>query len=83
VYGAWNPVSTGLTSGFAALWLVCLADRPQTRRGRLLTNGATMVLLLAVCFTTGSAMQQLWTSVAFNAVMSSIITIYAVRGARW
>jgi len=65
--------------GFTTPWLI----NKQPIKQPTDYHPLLMWLLLAVCFTTGSAMQQLWTSVAFNAVMSSIITIYAVRGARW
>ena len=51
VYGGWNPVCTGLTSGFAAVWLVCLRQREWSPRWRWVMGMATIILLIAVCFT--------------------------------
>jgi hypothetical protein len=51
VYGGWNPVSTGLTFGFVAMWLVCLEEREPSPARRRVIIGATLMLLIAVCFT--------------------------------
>ncbi len=51
VYGGWNAVCTGLTSGFAAVWLVCLRDRESSGPWRWAMDVAIVVLLVAVCFT--------------------------------
>jgi len=51
IYGGMNPVSTGLTFGFAALWLVCLSEEKMPTRERALCTLALVVLLTAVLFT--------------------------------
>ncbi len=51
VYGGLNPVCTGLSFGFAAMWIVCIKKRwPGSGNGVLLTT-VQVTLLLAVLFT--------------------------------
>jgi uncharacterized membrane protein len=40
-------------------------------------------LLLNFYFATGCALQQLWPAVGFSILGNAIVTVYAVRGARW
>jgi putative membrane protein len=42
-----------------------------------------MWLLLGAYSATGSALHHMWVAVSFSIVASSIVTIYALRGARW
>jgi hypothetical protein len=51
VYGGLNSVTTGLTFGFALMWLWCIRDRVTVPRERLLLNISLVILLVAVCFT--------------------------------
>jgi hypothetical protein len=51
VYGGLNSVTTGLTFGFALMWLWCLRDRITAPRERLLLHVSIVILLAAVCFT--------------------------------
>jgi len=51
VYGGLNPVITGLTMGFASLWLACIREGIQSRNERHLYTAAMVVLLVAVFFT--------------------------------
>ncbi len=51
VYGGLNPVCTGLTFGFAAMWLACLRERATDPRSKCWITLALVVLLLAVLFT--------------------------------
>jgi hypothetical protein len=74
IYGGWNPVSTGLTFGFVAMWLVCLEERTAERRRRSLLIGATVVLLIAVCFTRSRG--------ALLALVSAYVVLTCVRGLR-
>jgi hypothetical protein len=74
VYGGWNPVSTGLTLGFAAMWLVCLRERPEAPHWRVLMTTALIVLLLAVCFTRSRG--------ALFAVLVGHGVLTCMRGAR-
>jgi hypothetical protein len=74
VYGGWNPVSTGLTLGFAAMWLVCLRERAEAPHWRVLMTAALVVLLLAVCFTRSRG--------ALFAVLVGHAVLTCMRGAR-
>ena len=51
IYGGLNAVSTGLTFGFAAIWLLCRMGSGESKRARLLGSLAILVLLFAVLFT--------------------------------
>ena len=51
IYGGLNAVSTGLTFGFAAVWLLCQKQEGCSKRARLLQGIAVLVLLTAVLFT--------------------------------
>lgn len=51
VHGGLNSVTTGLTYGFALMWLWCIRDRITSRRERLLLHVSLVILLAAVCFT--------------------------------
>ncbi len=51
VYGGLNSVTTGLTFGFALMWLWCLRDRITVPRERLLLHVSIVILLAAVCYT--------------------------------
>ena len=74
VYGGWNPVSTGLTFGFAAVWLACLRGRLPQGRKRALANAALAVLLVAVCFTRSRG--------ALLAVTAGLAVLAVTRGLR-
>lgn len=74
VYGGWNPVSSGLTFGFAVLWLVCLRDNVGTARGRFALTAAIVVLVLAVCFTRSRG--------ALLALLAGLAILAATRGVR-
>lgn len=73
-YGGLNPVSTGLTFGFAALWLACLLERGGTQRDRMLMTCALAVLLVAVCFTRSRG--------ALLALLTGNVVFTATRGLR-
>jgi hypothetical protein len=51
VHGGLNSVTTGLTFGFALMWLWCIRERITGRRERLLLHISLVILLAAVCFT--------------------------------
>lgn len=65
--------------GFATPWLINKQPVKQP------TDYHPLVLWLAlnIYFATGNALQHLWWAVAFTVVASVIVTVYAVRGARW
>jgi hypothetical protein len=51
VHGGLNSVTTGLTFGFALMWLWCIRHRVTVRWERLFLNISLVILLVAVCFT--------------------------------
>lgn len=74
VHGGLNAVSTGLTFGFAATWLICLRPRITAPRTRLFLHLAVVVLLIAVCFTRSRG--------ALLAVLAAYAALTWVQGLR-
>ena len=74
----WFATALGVL-GFTTPWLINKQPVKQP------TDYHPLVLWLLVnfYFTTGNALQQLWPAVALSLVANAIVTIYAVRGARW
>jgi len=68
VYGGWNPVSSGLTFGFAAVWLAAEREKLANPRERRIVTCALVVLMLAVCFTRSRG-AMLAVSVGFGALL--------------
>lgn len=74
IYGGLNPVSTGLTFGFAALWLACLLELESSRRSKTLLVSALFLILLAVCFTRSRG--------ALLALLVGLLILTGTRGLR-
>jgi hypothetical protein len=74
VYGGLNSVTTGLTFGFALMWLWCLRDRITVPRERMLLHISIVILLAAVCFTRCRG--------ALLALLAAHVALMWVRGFR-
>ncbi|WP_211325467.1 O-antigen ligase family protein [Roseimicrobium gellanilyticum] len=74
VHGGLNSVTTGLTYGFALMWLWCIRDRVAAPRERLLLNISLIILLAAVCFTRCRG--------ALLALLAAHVALTFVRGVR-
>lgn len=74
VYGGWNPVCTGLTSGFSAIWLVGLLARERSLLWRGLMHLSVVLLLVAVCFTRSRG--------ALLALLTAYAVLTCTRGLR-
>ncbi|PYK99124.1 MAG: hypothetical protein DME19_09780 [Verrucomicrobia bacterium] len=74
----WFAVALGIL-GFTTPWLI----NKQPIKQPTDYHPLALWLLLNFYFATGNALQQLWPAVALSFVANAIVTIYAVRGARW
>jgi len=74
----WFAAALGVL-GFTTPWLI----NKQPVKQPTDYHPLVLWLLLNFYFTTGNALQQLWPAVAFSFVANAIVTIYAVRRARW
>jgi putative membrane protein len=74
----WFATALGIL-GFTTPWLI----NKQPIKLPTDYHPLLMLLLLNAYFTSGSALQQMWLAVGFSAVASLIVTICAMRGARW
>src|SRR2546426_12238235 len=74
----WFAVALGIL-GFTTPWLINKQPVKQPTDYHLLV----LWLLLNFYFTTGNALEQLWPAVAFSLVANAMVSVYAVRGARW
>ncbi|TLD72103.1 O-antigen ligase family protein [Phragmitibacter flavus] len=77
VYGGLNPVATGLTFGFASMWLTCARNAMQSRNERLLASIAIVILIFAVFFTRSRG-----AVLALIAGHAALIAIYGLRANR-
>lgn len=73
MFGGFNPVCTGLTYGFAALWLICLKRKISAPRHRWV-GVVQVILLLAIFFTRSRG--------ALLALTAGQITLTLCRGWR-
>lgn len=74
VHGGLNSVTTGLTFGFALMWLWCIRDRVTAPRERLLLHVSLIILLAAVCFTRCRG--------ALLALLAAHVALTFIRGTR-
>lgn len=77
VYGGLNPVATGLTFGFASMWLTCARNAMHSRNERLLASIAIVILIVAVFFTRSRG-----AVLSLIAGHSVLIGIYGLRANR-
>ena len=74
----WFVTTLGIL-GFTTPWLI----NKQPVKQPTDYHPLALWLLLNLYFATGNALQQLWFAVAFSVVANTLVTAYAVRGARW
>ena len=75
---AWFAGALGVL-GFTTPWLI----NKQPVKQPTDYHPLVLWLLLNFYFATGNALEQLWPAVAFGLVFNTIVTVYALRGARW
>ena len=74
-------ITTLLIMAFAAPALIDKRARPTQRPPDY--HPLVVWLLAMILFATGAGLQQLWLPVAFGALASLVVTVFAIRGAKW
>ncbi len=74
----WFVTTLGIL-GFTTPWLI----NKQPVKQPTDYHPLVLWLLLNFYFATGNALQQLWFAVAFGLSVNVLVSVYAVRGARW
>ena len=74
----WFAVALGVL-GFTTPWLI----NKQPVKQPTDYHPLVLWLLLNFYFATGNALEQLWPAVGFSLVANAMVSVYAVRGARW